>query len=376
MQLYQGDCLEVMKQIPDNSVDCIMTSPPYFNLRKYTDSEKEIGREKSVEDYINNLTNVFLECKRVIKETGSIWINIDDVYINKCLACIPDRLKIKLSDNGLICRNEIIWYKPNAMPSSVKNRFNNDYEKLYFFTKNKEYYFETQYEEFRSKQNTSNNHEYNNNTKYLNEEQEASVRQGLNKKRGLKTIFVRKNLPSQEVFVNFLRSKTNVEEIINNSDIKRTLIEHWFRRDKSGFSYPKTEDWNKIKYLFNDNSEEFNNIDYMLNDITEETDDVMKHSQNGRVKRSVWKIPTKSSPIKHFATYPEELIKTPIISTCKEDGVVLDPFMGSGTTGIACKHLNRNFIGIELDPNYFEIAKNRIENEPTQLTLTEQKDKQ
>jgi DNA modification methylase len=86
----------------------------------------------------------------------------------------------------------------------------------------------------------------------------------------------------------------------------------------------------------------------------------MKHSQNGRVKRSVWKIPTKSSPIKHFATYPEELIKTPIIATCKEDGVVLDPFMGSGTTGVVCKKINRNFIGIELDTNYYNISKERI----------------
>ena len=166
MQLYNGDCMNILKTFTDNSVDCIITSPPYYNLRKYTNSEKEIGRETSVDEYVNNLTNIFLECKRVLKETGSIWINIDDVYIDKCLSCIPDRLKIKLCDNGLICRNEIIWYKPNAMPSSVKTRFNNDYEKFYFFTKDKDYYFETQYEEFKSKQIYNQNNK-SNNTKYL-----------------------------------------------------------------------------------------------------------------------------------------------------------------------------------------------------------------
>ena len=363
IKLFNGDCIEVMQQLNSDGVkvDMIITSPPYFNLREYTNDSKEIGREKKVEDYVNALAKVFLSASNMLNDNGSIWINIDDVYIDKALACIPDKLKIKLSENGLICRNEIIWYKPNAMPSSAKTRFNNDYEKLYFFTKKKDYLFNTQYEDFKSK--VAKKHSAKSiKSKYDNIEQESSVRQGMNKTRGTKLLYVRRNLPEQQEFVDFIRSRTNIDLLAKNSDLKRSLIEHWFRRDKNGFAYPSVDDWNKIKWLIDDHSKEFNDIDFKLNDVTIETDDIMKNSDKGRIKRAVWSISTKASPVKHFATYPEELVKTPILSSSSENGVVLDMFMGSGTTGVVCKKLNRNFIGIEINPEYFEIAKQRILN--------------
>jgi DNA modification methylase len=185
----------------------------------------------------------------------------------------------------------------------------------------------------------------------------------MNKSRGAKLIYVRRNLPSQEEFVDFLRSRTSVDLLARNSNLKRSLIEHWFRRDKNGFAYPSAEDWNQVKWLVDDQSLEFSDIDYKLNDISIETDDIMKNCDKGRIKRAVWSISTKASPVKHFATYPEELIKTPILSSSQENGIVLDMFMGSGTTGVVCKRLNRNFIGIELNPEYFNIAVERIKNE-------------
>lgn len=139
--------------------------PPYWNLRDY-EVEGQIGLEETVKEYLNNLIKIFDEVKRVLKEEGSLWINIGDKYSNNnkevlkgSLIGIPDRFKINMIDNKWICRNEIIWHKPNAMPSSVKTRFNNDYEKLFFFTKSKNYYFKTQYENAKTKyiKNIKNN---------------------------------------------------------------------------------------------------------------------------------------------------------------------------------------------------------------------------
>lgn len=358
IDLRLGDSLEVMKDIPDNLIDCIITSPPYYNLRDYG-KNGQIGNENTVDEYIKNLIAVFKECYRVLSKSGSFWLNIADVYANRELLCIPDRIKIELVKIGFICRNEVIWHKPNAMPCSAKNRFNNDYEKLYFFTKSRDYYFETQYEPMKSTQSAKNQSKKGK-SKYLSIEQESSVRQGMNRARGNKLIEVRKNLPTQEQFVEFIRSKTTIQDICENSDIPKTKIEHWFRRDKGGFAYPSVDDWNKIKFLLDDFSEEFHEIDCGLTTIDYETDDINKNADKGRIKRAVWSINTKGFKGCHFAPYPEALVETPILACSKENGIVLDPFMGSGTTGVVCKRLHRRFVGIDLNPEYIEISKERI----------------
>ena len=148
-QIYCGDSLSLLKTFEGNSIDMCITSPPYFNLRDYG-TKGEIGQESTIENYLDNLVGVFNVVKTVLKEGGSLWVNLGDVYIDGSLACIPDLFKLRMVASGWICRNEIIWHKPNAMPSSAKTRFNNDYEKLFFFTKSKDYYFETQYEPFKS----------------------------------------------------------------------------------------------------------------------------------------------------------------------------------------------------------------------------------
>lgn len=196
-ELINGDCLHVLKNMPNNSVDMVITSPPYFNLRDYGNAG-EIGAEKNYKEYIENLIEIFDEVYRVLKNTGSFWLNIDDVYENQTLLGIPDRLKVQMIDNGWICRNEIIWHKPNAMPSSAKTRFNNDFEKMYFFTKTNNYYLQTQYEPLKSSCVKKAQVEKNQtNSKYKNLKHEASVRQGMNKARGQKLVYLRKNLPSK-----------------------------------------------------------------------------------------------------------------------------------------------------------------------------------
>ena len=370
-KIYQGDVLEVLKTIPNESVDMCITSPPYWNMRDYGVGG-QLGNENSYDEYLSKLDTIFDEVKRILKNTGSCWVNIGDVYSKnnkfnakkQSLIGIPDRFKIKMIDKGWLCRNEIIWHKPNAMPSSAKTRFNNDFEKLFFFTKSDLYYFETQYEKAKTKKTKSKNNKTIN-TKYLSDEQEKSVRQGMSKSRGNKIIEVRKHLPSQEYFVDFIR-RTKIKDLINyvNGRIKKTTIEHWYRRDIKGFSYPTINDWFIVKEFLNDNSDEFKTINYGLTTIDYETDDINKNLDKGRIKRAVWEINTKPLKECHFAPFPTELIETPIKACCPNNGTVLDIFMGSGTTGVVAKKQNKNYIGIELNEEYIEIAEKRINETP------------
>ena len=366
--IYQGDALEVLKTFPSESIDMCITSPPYWNMRDYG-VDGQLGNEETFKEYLNKLQLIFNEVYRILKKKGSCYVNIGDGYSNnnsigikkQSLLCIPDRFKINMIDNGWLCRNEIIWHKPNAMPSSAKTRFNNDYEKIFFFVKDDLYYFETQYEDAKSKPSKKKRNNDKNKSKYIDDEQEKSVRQGMSKSRGDNIIEVRKYLPTQEEFVDFIRSKIKITELCNKvTNIKKTTIEHWFRRDEKGFSYPTTDDWKIVRNIFNDGSDLFNKIDYGLTHIDYETDDINKNSDKGRIKRAVWSINTKPLKACHFAPFPTELIETPLKASCPIGGIVLDPFMGSGTTGIVAKQQNKHYIGIELNPEYIEIANKRL----------------
>lgn len=368
-KIYNGDVLDVLKTLPDNSIDVCITSPPYWGLRDYG-VEGQIGLEGTYVDYLNKLDVVFKEVKRVLKDSGSCWVNIGDMYSKnnkmgvskQSLMCLPDRFKINMVDSGWLCRNEIIWHKPNAMPSSAKTRFNTDYEKFYFFTKTDDYYFNTQYEEYKTEVKPKKDKKVliENNSKYVSIEQETSVRQGLNKSRGTKLIEVRPLLPTQKEFVAFLRGRVSIKDITSKVDsLKVSKVEHWFRNGKC-FSYPSVEDWAKVKHLLDDGSDAFKKMDKALTYVEYETDDVNKNSHRGRLKRAVWSISTKCFKGGHFASFPEGLVEVPIKACCPPNGVVLDIFMGSGTTGVVAKKLGFNYVGIELNESYIDVADKRI----------------
>jgi len=274
-RIYQGDALELMKRMNDESVDCIITSPPYWQKRDYQIAG-QIGLEKDFRDYLAKLIAIFTEAKRVLKSSGTMFINISDSYFDKSLMLIPQRLQIALVDDGWIQRNEIIWKKPNVMPSSVLDRFTIDFEPIFFFTKAERYYFEQLKEPFQAKD-------------------EASIKAYYtgNKIRG------------------------------SRGDIIKTNHDH---RDP-----PK---------------------DGMRN------------------KRCAWEI--SSSPgydDNHFATYPEELVEPLIQCGCPKEGIVLDPFSGSGTTAAVAKRMNRQYIGFELNPEYAEASEKRIRGEAILYTI-------
>lgn len=272
----------------------VITSPPYWALRDYG-VDRQIGLEDNFKEYIYRLCVIFDEIKRVLKNNGTCWVNMGDTYgghrgslqspggtggyakvamgkqacqncnlpgtVHKSLSMIPERFAIEMIDRGWILRNQIIWHKPNCMPSSVKDRFTVDFEKIFFFAKSKKYHFEQQIEPHTTSVGPLRE---KNSEKY-------------------------KNLPGQ-------------------------------------FSYGKRTFYGK----------------------------------NGRNKRCVWKICVQPSKYAHFATFPETLIDTPIRAGCPEGGIVLDPFIGTGTTALVAIRQNKKFIGIELNPKYVEIAEKRL----------------
>lgn len=141
-KIFTGDSLVSLKALPKNSIDCIVTSPPYYGQRDYG-MDGQIGSESKQEEYIENLVNIFNECKRVLKDSGSLWLNLGDKYNKGNLMGMPWRVALALQDEGWILRNDIIWHKPNAMPHSAKNRLTVDHEYIFFFTKKaKDYYYD------------------------------------------------------------------------------------------------------------------------------------------------------------------------------------------------------------------------------------------
>lgn len=292
--LLCGNALEVIQQLPEKSVDLIVTSPPYFKLRDYKHL-KQYGNEAKSADYIGNLYEVFRDCGRVIKDTGAIWINISDTTIKGEMQNIPERINhfmtIPLNYRK---RKTIIWQKPSVLPQGNKN-FTTDFEYFYYYTRSKKHVWHCQYEPmlYKYKSLEYNGHE----TKDY------------------------KSHGAQEP------SKT-----------KRKILEGYKKQ--------------KIKYGGNKTSKEVGGLYsgkvYVPN------------AEGMRVKRSVWKIPVKPFKGAHFATFPPDLVTTPILACTNEGDTVLDPFMGSGTVGLVCQKLNRRFIGIDINPDYVEMARNRL----------------
>ena len=292
--IHVGDNIFHLTNIPDNSVDMCVTSPPYYNLRDYKNSG-QIGAENTVKDFVENLCKVFDEIHRILKPTGSCWVNIGDTYDKKRLLQVPSRFEIAMCDRGWHLRNEIIWSKPNPQPISSKDRFWGNHEKFFWFVKDvKKYYF--------------------NRDAILVPQAEISIRR----------MFSKNNMSKRKDF-----NATTKEgfAISSNSQDK-----HYARmREEMGID------------------KEFN------------YEELIKSGKcPTRPEFDTWNVPSVTYKGAHFAVYPPELIEKPILSCCPEQGIVIDPFMGSGTTGEVAKLNNRRYIGLELNPEYAILANERI----------------
>lgn len=390
-----GDVLEMLKKIPSESISCIVTSPPYWNLKDYYDS-KQIGREKNAEEYINKILDISKELLRVLKKDGAYFLNIGDTYVDKGLQMIPQRIAAKMIEEikiigknkkkiGWLLRNQIIWYKPNHMPSPVKSRFSNTYEPIFFFTRDdweKDVYFDIDairvpyksiekecsngFSEFLSEEDykkiipeieaINKGLKYNGKFKG-NEVNIGSSPGGRSSVTGINYVLKRKNEPSQDIICDYLRDVRN-RKGISAQDIDKILgyrhtAGHWFRKDAGG-SLPTSADWIKLKNILNFNDK----YDRMMTEMHYVLQIIRKHPK-GKNPGDLWMINTAKLPDKHFAVFPEEIPKKAILSCCPLNGIVLDPFAGSGTTGKVAKELGRKSILIELQPKFIEIIKKR-----------------
>ncbi|QLY82336.1 site-specific DNA-methyltransferase [Clostridium intestinale] len=298
-KIHNLDCREGLKLLEDNSIDCCITSPPYWGLRDYG-IDGQIGLEDTLQEYIDELVNIFREVKRVLKPTGTLWLNMGDCYVGtggdrkkavknelfqtqqahnpkegryerkktlldmnlkpKDLIGLPWRIAFKLQEDGWYLRSDIVWSKTNCMPESVKDRPTKAHEYIFLLSKEPYYYYD--YEAIK----------------------EQCVNGDPNPPRGSKGVLGNLNKGNRE-----------------------------------RFNIP-----GKVEY---------------------------------RNKRSVWEVSTDTLKQAHFATFPPKLIEPCVLAGCKQDGIILDPFSGSGTTGMVAMKNNRNFIGFELNPEYIKIAE-------------------
>jgi len=398
--ILQGDVIKCLQKIPDNSVSVTVTSPPYWNLRDY-EIKDQIGQEETPEEYIAKMAEITKEIRRVMRKDGCFFLNIGDSYYNGNLQMIPNRLALEMQKQGWKLRNIIVWYKPNHMPSPVKNRFSNTWESVFFFVKNgesKKYYFnldeirvehktkeekksnlpETlsieEFEKLKDKLNLkvapSNGNGYNGKfkgTKKINLGASPGARSVVN---GEYYSLQRKFDIDDELKFEIIRClrKKRAEKNISAKEVDerfgyKDTAGHWFRLDEGGSSLPKPEDWIKLKSLL-DLDEKYDEIMitqyYVLQTV--------RNHPNGKNPGDMWQIPTGKLKEAHFAVFPEELPRRIIKACCPTEGIVLDPFAGSGTTGKVAMELGRKSILIELNPTYISIIKKRCDLNTKKLT--------
>ncbi len=308
--LHQGDCIDVLRSMPEASVHCCVTSPPYWGLRDYG-SEGQIGLEATPDEFVARMVDVFREVRRVLRDDGTLWLNLGDSYVStpsgslegstlgsstgqtrhsrqaqvrdgkavhgdvlrpfavnglapKNLVGIPWRVAFALQADGWWLRSDIIWEKPNPMPESVTDRPTKAHEYVFLLTKSASYFFD----------------------------QEA-VREP-------------------------------------HSPDGRKQTKHIHSTDDSHPNYDNVGNGNE------------------------------RWPNGGRNVRSVWEIATQPYAEAHFATFPQELPRRCIAAGSPAGGTVLDPFMGSGTTALVARNLGRQSVGIELNPDYCDLAAKRL----------------
>lgn len=407
--LLIGNVFDWLKIIPPNSISCVVTSPPYWNLRDYYIPE-QIGREKTPEEYIEKMLNVSSELLRILKRDGAYFLNIGDTYIEKGLQMIPQRLAFRMINDikiieknkkkvGWLLRNQIIWYKPNHMPSPTKTRLTNTYEPIFFFSRDdweKKVYFDI--DKIRVPHKTCENgnnyklpeylseEEYkvmlpkievlNKNLKYNGKFKNHQVNLGASPGgrssiTGIKYIKKRKYDIKQSDICNYLRQYRK-KSGISTKELDKILgyahtASHWFRSDAGG-SIPTPEDWIKLKEILKFDGKydkQVTEMHYVFQKIKNYPngknpgDYWENNAEEFKGEKDIWKIRLERSGLTHFSIFPEELPKRAILSTCPPDGIVLDPFAGSGTTGKIAKELNIKSILIDIQPDFIDIIKER-----------------
>lgn len=324
---FLGDALVVLRELPDSSIDCVMTSPPYWRKREYENGG--IGLERDYRDYVRRLAEIFLEIKRVLKPTGSFWLNIGDSYQRKNLLGIPWRVAFELTDNqGWILRNAVVWNKVKSGMDGATDRLGNAYEMVFHFVKRRKgYYYDV--DAIRSKPRE---------TKVVNGRVVSAT--GVSGVRYRRQIELSTALSEQE--------KTAAYEALDKmlADVAAGRISD-FRMIIRGQQRTTHSEGEKVSGR--------------AKELREKGFYFLRYHPKGSKPSDVWDIiPEDTQGRKlHFAPYPVDLCRIPILATCPPGGIVLDPFCGTGTTLYTALSLGRKSIGIDISRNYLELARER-----------------
>jgi|YelNatPaOPRAMG01_1025707.scaffolds.fasta_scaffold51625_1 site-specific DNA-methyltransferase (adenine-specific) len=317
-----GDSLNELKKFPDDSVDLVITSPPYYKQRDYGTKGLGIGNEPTVEIYIENLIATFKECVRIIKDTGSIVFNLGDKYEKGSLLLVPYRFAIeamKCAKVKLI--NEVTWIKTNPTPRQDARKLIPSKEPFFIFVKSEKYYFN---------KNAFMNHL---------DKTRARIKKSSNDV-GKKYFELIDNSDLSED----QKQKAKLELLNAIKDVKFGKIESFRMKIKGIHSLPYGgQEGGRKSHIDKDG---FTIIRIYGNSIKKDLIESPVESIKGNI---------------HPAVYPELVIQEFLNLLTKENDIVLDPFMGSGTTGVVAKKMNRIFIGIEINPVYCDYARKRIE---------------
>lgn len=303
--LYHGDSLEVLRALPDGSVNCCVTSPPYFGLRDYG-SEGQYGLEETPAAYVETMRALFAEVRRVLADDGTLWLNLGDSYVGagygnhdvngpawkaaagldrrqdrqqklkkaaglvpKNLYGIPWRTAFALQDDGWILRAEVIWAKRNCLPDPAKDRPARAHEQVFLFSKKPHYWYDA----------------------------------------------------------DAIREESDPEQEAHNQRYAREYEVHTSRAESTG------------------QPGNVNNVGIHS-----------RPGKGGRPSRSVWPISAQPFAEAHFAVMPPELARRAVVAGCKPGGVVLDPFSGSGTTGLVAGKTGRRYLGIDISKDYLDLS--------------------
>lgn len=316
--IKNGDCRTVLKELAHESIQCVVTSPPYWGLRDYGHAD-QIGQEETPDAYVETMRQVFAEVWRVLRDDGTLWLNLGDSYNgymanqrgtgleterqqsrkyvepgfglrdktlkNKDLAGIPWRVALALREDGWYLRQDIIWHKPNPMPESVTDRCTKSHEYIFLLTKSPRYYYD----------------------------------QGAIKEPIKQTSVARlaQNVEAQE----------GSDRVPGKTNGKMKAVKFGGNKQCPDTRLQSGNEWNPSGDLAN--------------------------------KKSVWTVPTTGFDGAHFATFPPDLIKPCILAGTKPGDVVLDPFGGSGTTGMVALELGRRAVLVELNPEYTKLCDER-----------------
>jgi len=391
--ILQGDVIEKLRELPHESIDCVITSPPYWGLRDYS-IKGQWGLEDDFHEYLEKMRVFMDHIKKVLKPTGTVWINLGDTYAGgnahsdwsgcttefmgrkketeqffkaqvknhlsaKTRYGIPERFYAQCIDDDWIARNHIPWYKSNAMPSSVKDRFTNKWESIFFFVKQQKYYFnlgpvrektitETKPFNIRVRENITGHAQSKlGDLSWIASKEELDTH---NKKGERK----QDNVPSKNhnLYEGFNERylKNQASKYEKNSNAKRLGM----TRNKERF-YGKLEG----KPNAQPEGRSHFKIGKSMHDYCKEKG-IPENNPDGKNPGDVFFINPKPFPEAHFATFPIELPLKIIKCACPPDGTVLDPFFGAGTVGLAAEKLGRDWIGIELSEKYIKIAQKRL----------------